>query len=171
MAAAMLKDVQLMLTKNPGATVFVTGHSLGAAVALHAAVDIIRTTGAHVHLYNYGEPRVGNPAFAAWAAATLTEGRQFRVTHARDPVPHLPPLDFGFIHTPHELWYDNNGNTTWRDCKDSSTAEDPTCSDSVLPIDVEDHLLYLGICTECSCTSAKHAEPGRTVKGSSLRSY
>jgi hypothetical protein len=154
-SSQILSAVSGLLQSNPSAPIFVTGHSLGAAVSLLAALDIINILGvpaSQVTLYNFGEPRLGDPAFAAWASSVLNYGKQFRVTHKRDPVPHVPPEAFGFLHTPHELWYDNDGNTTWTDCADSATAEDPNCSDSVLPIDVDDHLLYLGVCTECSCS-------------------
>jgi predicted lipase len=151
-SAAILADVQTMVTQY-NAPVFVTGHSLGAAVSILAAMDIITQVTASVTLYNFGEPRVGDSTFAAWASAQLQGGKQFRVTHERDPVPHVPPMDFGFLHCPHELWFNNDGNSQWQDCADSGSAEDPTCSDSEIPWGIEDHLLYLGICTECTCDS------------------
>lgn len=154
MCTGMLADVQTLMNANPGAKIHVTGHSLGAAVAVHAAVDMlakISGVGA-LELYTFGEPRVGNPTFAAWVPTVLPQGKQFRVTHEADPVPHVPPEVFGFLHAPHELWYDNDGSTSWKDCQDSPTAEDDSCSDSTIPIDIDDHLLYLGLCTECSCS-------------------
>jgi hypothetical protein len=152
LSSGVLSDVQSMVSQY-GAPVFVTGHSLGAAVSILAAMDIITSITADVTVYNFGEPRVGNPMFAAWAASQLQAGMQFRVTHQRDPVPHVPPEDFGFLHCPHELWYDNDGDTQYSNCNDSPTAEDPACSDSVIPFGIDDHLLYLGICTECTCSS------------------
>jgi hypothetical protein len=154
MSSEMLSDVQTLVSANPGAPILVTGHSLGAAVSMHAAVDIMQKISgvSSLQLYNFGEPRVGNPAFAAWAASVLPAGKQYRVTHEADPVPHVPPEVFGFLHAPHELWYNNDGSTSWKDCQDSATSEDDSCSDSVpIPIDIDDHLLYLGLCTECSC--------------------
>lgn len=154
MQQGILSSVQSLLQSNPGTAVFVTGHSLGAAVSLLAALDIqTQYQPSSLTLYNFGDPRVGNDAFAAWAASTLPDGKQYRVTHSADPVPHVPPMDFGFLHCPHEEWYDNDGDSSWSDCQDSATAEDPNCSDSVdFPIDIDDHLLYLGVCTECSCS-------------------
>lgn len=174
MAASMLSDVQALVNKYPGAPVLVTGHSLGAAVSLHAAVDITNKINgiSSLELYNFGLPRVGNPAFAAWAASILPAGKQYRVTHSRDPVPHVPPMDFGFLHAWHELWYDNNGDSSYSDCADSATAEDPNCSDSVIPIDIENHLLYLGICTECTCDSfnaKQYQHPLAKPRGYSLK--
>lgn len=41
-----------------------TGHSLGAAEATFAALDIKRTIGRVDIFYNYGTPRIGNDKFA-----------------------------------------------------------------------------------------------------------
>lgn len=153
LANSILSDVRQLVAANPSATVLVTGHSLGAAVSMHAAVDIMnKIAPSSLTLYNFGEPRVGNPAFAAWAASVLPQGKQFRVTHEADPVPHLPPMSWGFLHCPHELWYNNDGDSSYSDCNDSPSAEDPNCSDSTIPINIADHLLYLGVCTGCGCS-------------------
>ena len=153
LSSSIINSVQSLATANPTANFFVTGHSLGAAIALHCAVTIAQTFPRPVTLYNFGEPRVGNQPFAQFASSVLATGQQYRVTHASDPVPHVPPMAFGFLHTPHELWYNNNGGTNYQDCNDSASAEDPNCSDSTIPIAISDHLLYLGICTECTCSS------------------
>jgi triacylglycerol lipase len=50
------------LDKYPTAEIFVTGHSLGGALAVLAAVDIKHNISpeSEVILYTYGQPRVGN---------------------------------------------------------------------------------------------------------------
>ena len=153
MSTGVLSDVQALVSAHPGSPILVTGHSLGAAVSVHAAIDIMNKVSgvSSLELYNFGDPRVGNPAFAAYATTVLPQGKQFRVTHAADPVPHVPPMVFGYLHAPHELWYNNDGSSSWKDCADSASSEDKSCSDSTIPINIDDHLLYLGICTECSC--------------------
>ena len=50
-------------------------------------------------------PRVGNQAFAL-----ATSLRQWRVTHNRDIVPHLPEQFLGFHHTPTEVFYRNTSH-------------------------------------------------------------
>lgn len=42
-----------------------------------------------VRLFSAGSPRVGNQAFSTWAGQILFEN--WRMTHFRDPVVHLPP--------------------------------------------------------------------------------
>lgn len=163
MSASVLQDVAALVQSYPSAGIVVTGHSLGAAVSIFAALDIAnQISPSGVTVYNFGQPRVGDPAFAGYAASVLPLHKQFRVTHSRDPVPHLPLEIMGFLHTPHELWYDNDGSASWSDCNDSPTAEDPNCSDSVIPDTIDDHLLYLGVCTECSCS--ENARSGQKWK-------
>jgi predicted lipase len=41
-----------------------------------------------VSLINFGQPRVGDQAYAEFAKTKLAES--WRVVHNRDPVPHLP---------------------------------------------------------------------------------
>ena len=93
--------------EHPRAPLWVTGHSLGAAVAYHAAVDLMQ--GAHARrlrgVYTYGQPRVGNSNFASWTAQLLGAVPVFRVTHRQDPVPHLPLEAMGFAHVPREVYY------------------------------------------------------------------
>ena len=44
----------------PYAKIIVTGHSLGAALSVFAALEINTKIAPVYRLYNYGEPRVGN---------------------------------------------------------------------------------------------------------------
>ena len=80
----------------------VTGHSLGGALATLSAYvlqsDLKLPVG---RVFTYGSPRVGNDAFSK---ARIAAGNEWRITHHRDPVPHLPPRHlFGFTHTAREV--------------------------------------------------------------------
>lgn len=161
----ILVDAIVLRTLYPAYGVLVTGHSLGGALATFCAADLIRLheelqlearAPLEVQLYTFGSPRVGNSAFVGWLAAHLTTGRQFRVTHRSDPVPHLPPMYWGYVHLPQEVWYSNGLDPPedvlgYRTCADSAVKEDPTCGGSTWATSVSDHLSYLDVCTECSC--------------------
>jgi len=68
--------------------VFVTGHSLGGALATLAAARH-----PFAAAYTFGAPRVGNAAFYQSLRSPL-----HRVVHHRDVVPTLPPRRMGYIH-------------------------------------------------------------------------
>jgi len=75
--------------RYPHYEVWFTGHSLGGAAAALQATLWGVLTGTKGHLMTYGEPRVGDSSFAALLTEHTT--RSMRVTHARDPIPHVSP--------------------------------------------------------------------------------
>lgn len=54
-----------------------------------------------IYFYNFGSPRVGTPAFASWFETYFKGNFKARITHRKDPVPHLPleAMDFRHIKT------------------------------------------------------------------------
>jgi len=122
--------------------IYVTGHSLGAAVAALCITDLVVNQGySGVQAITFGEPRVGDSTFADFMNEQV--GQITRITHADDIVVHLPLMDFGFFHETTEIW---NIDSSFTVCS-SSNGEDPSCSDSVDPLDlnVGDHLSYLDV--------------------------
>jgi len=81
-----------MISESPERPVWMTGHSLGGALA---SLCFARTPAA-AGLYLYGAPRVGDQEFVDLTAARPV----FRIEHARDPIPMVPPdmpaLKFNF---------------------------------------------------------------------------
>jgi len=133
--------VQTLINTYHPTSFYFSGHSLGAALALLAALEIGPTLGVPFTVYNFGEPRVGNTAFAQWYDAHI--GNIYRVVNEADCVPHLPTISMGFWHSATEIWYKTATNIIT--CS-SSTGEDPNCSDSLLlPISTSDHTDYLSI--------------------------
>ena len=75
---------------SPEKTLYITGHSLGAALATLSAIDI--AANAHFRkpqLFTYGSPRVGDPAFMK--AFTQYVPDSYRVANPFDVVTHAPP--------------------------------------------------------------------------------
>ena len=104
---------------EPLQALYVTGHSLGGAMAVLAAVTILEKSPTWDPLlrgvYTYGQPAVGNADFAARSAEVLESHRYFRHVYASDVVPHLPPTDCGdFYHFGTELRWDDD-TSTWND--------------------------------------------------------
>eukprot|EP00892_Ulva_mutabilis_P001148 jgi/Ulvmu1/11033/UM007_0214.1 len=82
---------------------YVTGHSLGAAMAALAVPMLVRDfSPPSVRLYTFGCPRTGNQAFVDLVMQCVDYSVRF--THDHDVVPSLPPPYLGFRHFPHEVW-------------------------------------------------------------------
>jgi triacylglycerol lipase len=68
----------------------ITGHSLGGAMAIHAAAHIqVFYYNKPFLLYTFGAPRVGDTRFFKFFK-TIFKGTNYRITNYRDPVPHVP---------------------------------------------------------------------------------
>lgn len=76
---------------------YVTGHSLGGAMATICA-SRLSAQGMNVEgLYTYGSPRVGDGEFVA-----NLKVNHFRFVNNNDAVPKVPPQVFGYRHHGHE---------------------------------------------------------------------
>jgi triacylglycerol lipase len=69
--------------------VFVTGHSLGSALATLCAADVKATSGITPTLYTFASPRLGNPAFASRFNAECPV--TWRVVNTEDIITTVPP--------------------------------------------------------------------------------
>lgn len=91
---------------------FVTGHSLGGAVAFLAAHEM---NGLLPRLITFGQPRVCDADFAEYMDGIFGDS-YVRVLNAGDIVPHVPTA-LRFQHAGKELYFDANGRkrkpTTW----------------------------------------------------------
>jgi len=122
--------------------VIVTGHSLGAALATLAAVDLAQNASLSVEVINFGSPRVGNQAFATYANKILKSVKRF--TWNRDLVPQLPPrniFQFSYFHLTEEIWWDGG---SYHYCS-TQTGEDKSCSASRIIPNILDHAFYLNV--------------------------
>jgi triacylglycerol lipase len=89
------------------ARITIVGHSLGGAMGIVAAPDIVRNLGKQVvDVCTVGGPRVGKPDFRDSFNALIPEC--FRVTNQFDIVPHVPTLVTGWRHTGEEVEVDGN---------------------------------------------------------------
>ena len=71
---------------DPGAPVYFTGHSLGAALA---TISVTRFQGAACALYTFGSPRVGDDRFVRAVLQETT--KVFRFVNCQDIVTQIPP--------------------------------------------------------------------------------
>ena len=143
----IMNNLQKLTLKYSTNNLFITGHSLGAAMATILAYDILTLSHNYsiTHLITFGSPRVGNQAFVE--NFRLYSVDSYRITHYYDIVPHVPEEMFGYLHISNEIWYDEP-NVYYTVCNDNDNVEDSTCSNSCAPIhctSTSDHLLYMNI--------------------------
>lgn len=77
---------------NPRIPCYITGHSLGASLAVLAALDIavnLAQLREQIQLYTYASPRVGNLTFATVHAKHVPNS--YRVVNLADSIPLMPP--------------------------------------------------------------------------------
>ncbi|KAI3629249.1 hypothetical protein CBS9595_000321 [Malassezia furfur] len=94
--------------------VSVTGHSLGAGMALIAAAHYnhVLDQGVHYALV-FGLPRTGNGQFANFIDETLN-GKFYYAVNGHDVVPHVPPRGFGYQHPSGQIWINPASSTEWK---------------------------------------------------------
>jgi len=83
---------------------YLTGHSLGGALATLAALDLVHNSpfGSPI-VYTFGAPRVGDPTFVRNYNAAVDS--HFRFQNEFDIVPHLPTLIFQSPQTKQTYYY------------------------------------------------------------------
>jgi len=89
--------------------IWVTGHSLGGALAVELVAVLLRDRIDVSGLYTFGAPRLGNPRFADAFDERMKGRPSFRVANAGDLVPHVPmePL---FSHAGNRVLFDTDGS-------------------------------------------------------------
>ncbi len=92
-----VREQILSLVPQGDCRILITGHSLGAALAVLCAVDIVwHFPHKDVEVYLFGCPRVGNKAFAKSYDKRVF--KTLRVTCGNDVVAKLPPTLLGYRH-------------------------------------------------------------------------
>ncbi len=152
LAAGVVRAVEAKAATLRLGRVLVTGHSLGAALALHAALALRRALPSlELEGYTFGQPRAGNAPFARWAQARLPAW--FRVVNYLDPVAQAFKLP-GYRHTTREVWYTEPPRVGQRPgtytVLSSTDGEDPQgqnskCGGLKLCLDGTYHVTYLNM--------------------------
>jgi pimeloyl-ACP methyl ester carboxylesterase len=137
----VLPSLKAVRAKHPAYPIHLVGHSLGGAVAALAALELKLSLGwDDVTVTTFGEPRVGNEDLASYLDVAFgldhddgydpdLEGRRYRrVTHVKDPVPLLPPSEWGYRSHAGEIYISKTdlqpGPEDLRFCRGDS---DPRC--------------------------------------------
>ncbi|KAI0759599.1 alpha/beta-hydrolase [Trametes elegans] len=109
----VLLAVRSALSIYDTSSITVTGHSLGAAIALLDLIFLpLHLPNTTVRYIGYGLPRVGNIAFANYVDAQPASVT--RISNNADPIPVLPPIPLGFHHPRGEVHIRESGE--WVSC-------------------------------------------------------
>ncbi|CAJ0939757.1 unnamed protein product, partial [Mesorhabditis belari] len=139
----MKDDFLTLKNQYPGYALWVTGHSLGAAMASLCASYIINVgyfEKNDVKLVTFGQPRTGDATWAKWHDENVPYS--VRVTHSHDIVPHLPFGNMGYNHHMTEVFFptDMKVSSTFVVC---AADESDSCSAGITTgLTVNDHLHY-----------------------------
>jgi triacylglycerol lipase len=119
-SSARDRIISVLSKLSPDKTLYITGHSLGGALATLCAIDVAANTSyTSPILFNYGSPRVGDPdfvkAFKQYVRSSYRYANLFDVvTYAPPHVYKLPKRDTKFyyshVHTFMSLSF-QNGST------------------------------------------------------------
>ncbi|GLD93593.1 hypothetical protein PINS_up002185 [Pythium insidiosum] len=100
--------IRLVLDENPGVAVYITGHSMGGALAVLAAYDLAVNMSMKVSMFSFGGPRVGNPSFVRLYDKCIPAS--YRVVMDGDIVPGVPDFWGLYQHVGTEIAIDLEGN-------------------------------------------------------------
>ncbi|TYR79160.1 lipase family protein [Priestia megaterium] len=91
----------------PAKPLYITGHSLGAALAILHALDVATNTSfPHITMYNFASPRVGDQQFVQTYTQTVSNSRSF--INTTDLVPKLPPKRLYNPYNEQMLYYEDD---------------------------------------------------------------
>ncbi len=107
-------SVAISLTKglvelyNNRQQIWITGHSLGGALATLATAALTEIGLEIAGSYTFGSPRVGDETFATTFKNKMGN-RVFRVVNGNDVVPRVPPSLGGYKHVGNVIFFDEKG--------------------------------------------------------------
>jgi triacylglycerol lipase len=103
------------LVNRGSKTIWITGHSLGGALAELCAAQAMFVSRIPVQgVYTFGQPRVGNKDFATAVNEQLGSGT-YRFVNDRDIVPRVPLFSMGFCHYGCQRFFDHEGASSTAD--------------------------------------------------------
>ena len=84
------------IAQHPDKDIYVTGHSLGGALAILSSFDIVVHTQRPVTVFTFGQPRVGKGKFREVYDSLVPDS--YRVGVDRDPIPRVPGMLLNYEH-------------------------------------------------------------------------
>ena len=101
------ESIQKSVNQHPDKDIYVTGHSLGGALAVLNAFDIAVHTQRPVTVFTFGQPRVGGEKFRKIYEELVPDS--YRVVVDGDPIPRTPGSLIDYEHVGKLLQLDKEG--------------------------------------------------------------
>ena len=101
-----IKNFVKRLNDQSTKQVYLTGHSLGGAMAILTTSALLKESISVSGVYTYGQPRVGNKKFANYLDEKLPH-KIYRLVNNNDIVPRIPNV--GYEHAVQEMYFDHRG--------------------------------------------------------------
>ncbi|KAG9288164.1 hypothetical protein G9A89_020470 [Geosiphon pyriformis] len=136
---ALINIVSKEIREKTVSSLIMTGSDSGGVYAIFTALALKfrgeSSSVKDVEVYTFGQPRIGDKAFAQLVTEKLIVRR---VVHQSDPIPHRPQISQGYLHFDTEYWdktIGTNGGEVFKcdGIKDQSRrlmGENPQCSAS-----------------------------------------
>lgn len=107
---SVLPDIKRAIAKFHcrGQSFWITGHSLGGALAVLTAAHFVERRFKIDGLYTFGQPRVGNYEFVNNFGSKFNQ-RHFRIVNNEDIVTRVPPRALGYLDSGNVLYFDSFG--------------------------------------------------------------
>jgi len=148
LSVRVMPSAQALIDKHNTSQIMVTGHSLGAAVAQMASLDILsyamQVSSGYRFVETYGSPRWCNEVMVNYFVGLVDV--HWRVVNMHDIVPTVPPESKDYHHTPIMVWYTTDSPLVYTIC--NQNGEDPFCK--YIGDSVYDHLHYMDLEEDCS---------------------
>ncbi|CAD5233376.1 unnamed protein product [Bursaphelenchus xylophilus] len=145
--------LKLELLRLNSYRIWITGHSLGGAIAALTATQLALSyplLKPRISLYTFGQPRVGNREYAALHNLEVEES--YRVVHNQDLVPNIPFPLMNYYHHDNEIYYKNDMSVKKAYAVCSAEDQSKLCQGGNQPsMEIKDHLNYFGIDVEKHC--------------------
>ena len=116
--------------RTPTRPLFISGHSLGAALGILAARRAVAGNAAPAAVYGYGTPRVGDATFQSGYNAALGNVT-YRLVHGRDLITRVPMSFLGYRHVGRVLACEPGGKFA-KTALSSEASNDPDVTASYL---------------------------------------
>jgi hypothetical protein len=144
---------------------YVTGHSLGSAVAHYFIYDAIEADYTIKHLMAMESPRPGDTSFASALQAKVQTAAvdAYRITHYQDIVVHVPPYGLAnYIHALPEIYYKSRSGTDYEVCGMDDDTWNCANQWPLINLTADDHCWYADI-NPCSCNHASAKQTNVTL--------